>query len=134
MKGSCLCGEVTYQIDPPFKIFQYCHCKRCQKFTGSAHASNLFVPPAQFRWLSGEDKVGRYEMPEAKYFATGFCQCCGSSLPWAVKGGKNIVVPAGTLDETPPIKPMHNIFWDSRAPWYEETCQMKKYAELPTRP
>ena len=45
MKGSCLCGGVVYEIDPPFKIFQYCHCSRCRKFTGSAHAANLFVPP-----------------------------------------------------------------------------------------
>lgn len=133
MKGSCLCGQVAYEIDPPFKIFQYCHCRRCQKFTGSAHASNLFVPPGQFRWLTGEEHVGRYEQPDAKYFATGFCKVCGSNLPWAVQGGKNIVVPAGTLDEAPPLKPQQNIYWDSRAPWYEETCHMAKYSALPTK-
>ena len=133
MKGSCLCGKVSYQIEPPFKIFQYCHCSRCRKFTGSAHASNIFVPPAQFQWLTGEALVGRFEEPEAKYFATCFCKNCGSSLPWAVKGGRNIVVPAGTLDDEPPLKPQHNIYWESRAPWYEETCEMKKFSELPVR-
>ena len=72
MKGSCLCGKVTYQMSPPFNVFQFCHCSRCRKFTGSAHAANLFVTPEQFEWLSGEDYVGRYEHPEAKYFATCF--------------------------------------------------------------
>lgn len=133
MKGSCLCGRVTYEIEPPFKIFQYCHCQRCRKFTGSAHASNIFVPPERFRWLSGEEIVGRFELPESKYFATCFCKNCGSSLPWHVKGGKNVVIPAGTLDEDPQIRPQQNIFWDSRACWYAESHELPKFSELPPR-
>jgi len=77
--------------------------------------------------------VGRFEHPQAKYFATGFCQNCGSSMPSAVKGGINIVVPAGTLDEDPEIRPQHNIFWDSRACWFEETGEMSKHSELPKK-
>ena len=133
MKGSCLCGSVSYEIDPPIKVFQYCHCLRCRKFTGSAHASNIFVPPTQFRWLKGAELVGRFEELEAKYFATCFCKNCGSSLPWEVKGGGNVVVPAGTLDDDPGIKPQQSIFWDSRASWYEETCDLAKYSDLPTK-
>ncbi|MCG8380012.1 MAG: GFA family protein [Proteobacteria bacterium] len=132
-KGSCLCGEVTYEIKGPCKIFQYCHCSRCRKFTGSAHASNLFVPPEQFKWTTGEELIGRYEHPEAKYFATNFCKQCGSSLPWAVQGGRNIVVAAGTLDDDPGIKPMWNIFWQSRACWYEGHEQLPKFDEFPRR-
>ena len=70
MKGSCLCGSVKYEIEPPFKIFQYCHCSRCRKFTGSVHSANLFVPLPQFKWLAGEEQVGKYDHKEAKYLAT----------------------------------------------------------------
>lgn len=132
-KGSCLCGEVTYEIEGPFKIFQYCHCSRCRKFTGSAHSANLFVPPDQFRWVGGEEFVGRYEHKEARYLATTFCKQCGSSLPWMVQGGKNIVVTAGTLDDDPEVKPMWNVFWGSHAPWLEETDNLPKYDELPKK-
>ncbi len=132
IKGSCLCGKVSYQIEGPFKIFQYCHCSRCRKITGSAFAANLFVPPAHFKWLSGEESIGRFEHPEAKYFATNFCKNCGSSLPWVVQGGKNIVVMAGTLDKDPGIRPKKNIFWGSRAPWFTETCDLEKYEKFPT--
>ena len=111
MKGSCLCGSVQYEITPPFKGFQYCPCSRCRKATGSAHGANIFVPQEQFSWLAGEELVGRFEVPEAKYFATSFCKNCGSSLPWLAKGGKNRVVPAGSLDEDPGIKPQQSIFW-----------------------
>lgn len=133
MKGSCLCGQVSYEIQAPIKVFQYCHCSRCRKFTGSAHAANFFVLPEQFQWLSGAELIGRFELPDTQYFATCFCKICGSSLPWATQGGGNIVVPAGTLDDDINIKPQRNIFWQSRAPWYEETCQMIKHEERPTK-
>lgn len=134
MRGSCLCGSIVYEISEPLSVFQYCHCQRCRKVTGSAHASNLFVPPSQFRWLNGEHLVGRFEQPGAKYFATSFCKECGSSMPWAVQGGgANIVVPAGTLDEDPGILPQQNIFWGSRAPWYCEASRLKQFEGLPVR-
>jgi hypothetical protein len=133
MKGTCLCGNVAYEIEPPFKIFQYCHCSRCRKFTGSIHAANLFVPPPQFKWIKGEEQVGKFDLPESKYLTTAFCKTCGSSLPWAVKGGKNIVVPTGTLDEDPGIRPQQNIFCGSSAPWFIEASELPKYDELPPR-
>ena len=133
MKGSCLCGAVTYAITPPFTMFQYCHCSRCRKVTGSAHAANLFVAPEQFQWLQGEERVGRFEHPEAKYYATGFCTICGSNLPWAPKGGKIMVVPAGSLDEDPGIKPSQNLFWASRASWHVASNELPSHAEMPPR-
>ena len=133
MKGSCLCGSVAYAIEPPFKEFQYCHCSRCRKFTGSAHAANIFVPPAQFHWVKGQELVGKYDLPEAKYLTTAFCKNCGSSLPWEVKGGMNMVVPAGTLDEDPGITPSQSIFWRSKASWFVETCELPKFHTLPDK-
>ncbi len=133
INGSCLCGAIKYRITGPIKVFQYCHCSRCRKFTGSAHAANLFVPPEQFSWTQGEASLGRYEHPDAKYFATTFCKQCGSSMPWAVQGGKNIVVTAGTLDEDPGIRPMWNIFWASRACWFEGTEALPKHEQFPAR-
>ena len=133
ISGSCLCGEVSYQFVGPVNVFQYCHCSRCQKFTGSAHASNIIIDPAQFRWLSGENFLGRFELPNAKHFATSFCKKCGSSLPWLTQSGKAIVVPAGTLDDDPKVRPIHNIFFVDKAPWHKEVDDLKKYEELPVK-
>ncbi len=130
-KGSCLCGRVQYQITGHMGIFQYCHCSRCRKFTGSAHAASLFVSPEHFSWLEGEEQVGRFEPADTRHFATGFCKNCGSSLPWLAKSGRTVVIPAGTLDTAIDIKPLQNIFWESKAAWYEEVGDLPKYAELP---
>ena len=132
--GRCLCQKVSYAIKGHLGIFQYCHCSRCRKFTGSAFAANLLVSPADFRWLSGEEFVGRYELEDAKHFATAFCRHCGSALPWLGKSGKVVVVPAGTLDDDPGIKPYQNIFWASRAVWYQEPGALPEYDELPPKP
>ena len=129
--GSCLCGQVKYEISGNLGIFQYCHCSRCRKFTGSAHATNLLVKPEQFKWLAGEEQVGRFEHPDAKHFATSFCKQCGSSLPWLGKTGKAVIIPAGTLDDDPQIKPFQNIYWGSRASWYAQASELVKYDELP---
>lgn len=132
-KGSCLCGEVSYQFAGPAKVFQYCHCRRCQKITGSAHASNIIIDPKNFEWLTGEEQVGRYELPDAKYFASSFCKKCGSSLPWLAQSGTAHIVPAGTLDDDPLVKPIHNIYYSNKACWYEDANSLVKYDELPTK-
>ena len=131
--GSCLCGEVAYQFTGPVKVFQYCHCTRCQKFTGSAHASNIIIDPDNFEWTRGEEFVSRYEIPDAKYFATCFCKNCGSNLPWKTKAGTALIVPAGTLDEDPEVRPKHNIYYSDRAPWYIDVDSLVKYDELPVK-
>jgi len=101
-------------------VFQYCHCSRCRKFTGSAHASSIIIDPPNLEWLSGEEHVGRFELPEAKHYATSFCKHCGSSLPWLIQSGKAVIVPAGTLDDDPQARPIHNVYYADRAPWYED--------------
>jgi len=132
-KGSCLCGAVSYQFHGPEYVFQYCHCSRCRKFTGSAHASNIIISPDQFEWLTGDDQIGRYEHPEAKHFATCFCRQCGSSLPWMAQSGGAMIIPAGTLDEDPEIRPSQNIFWKDRAVWREAVESLPHYDELQPR-
>ena len=131
--GSCLCRAVNYAVKGNLGLFQYCHCSRCRKFTGSAFAANLLVSPNDFRWTKGEALVGRYELAEAKHFATSFCKNCGSSLPWLSQSGKAVIIPAGTLDEEPDVKPIQNIYVGSGAGWYEEPDALPRYDELPPK-
>ena len=133
VEGSCLCRKVRYQITGNMGVFQYCHCSRCRKFTGSAHAANLFAAPEDFSWLRGEELVGRYDPTDTKYFATCFCKNCGSSLPWLSKSGKVVIIPAGTLDGDPHIKPSKNIFCGSRPPWYTHASALPEFDEMPPR-
>jgi hypothetical protein len=131
LRGSCLCGGITYELSSPFVFFQYCHCSRCRKSSGSAHAANIFVKIEQFGWTKGEPLVKRYELPEAKYYCTGFCSECGSAMPWLSRNGKYVLVPAGTLDDDPGLTPERNIHWASRAPWYLEVDELPTFEKGP---
>jgi hypothetical protein len=133
VNGSCFCKKVNYEISGNMGVFQYCHCSRCQKVTGSAHAANLFVAPDDFKWLSGEENVGRYDPPETKYFATSFCKNCGSPLPWLSKSGQVVIVPAGSLDGDPGIRPTQNIHCGSRSAWYTDASSLPEHEEMPPR-
>jgi hypothetical protein len=94
VSGSCLCRAVKYQIQPPFVTFGHCHCSRCRKASGSAHTWNLIADPIHFRWTSGEDFVVRYDLSEARSFATSFCRRCGSPVPHATRSGRDVIVRA----------------------------------------
>lgn len=131
--GGCLCGAVTYEADPPFPVFQHCHCSRCRRFTGAAHASNLFCPPTQFRWTKGEANVGRYSLPDTKFFATAFCKTCGSSLPWTNQKGTMVIIPAGGLQESPPLAIQQSIHWASRPAWYVAPTDLERFDTIPPR-
>ena len=117
LNGSCLCGAVRYRVQAPFIRFAHCHCSRCRKATGSGHATNLVVAPANLEWIQGRDQVQRFDLPSAKSFATAVCRTCGSPVPRLSRDGQRVIVPAGSLDDVPSIRPTARGYWDSRAPW-----------------
>jgi hypothetical protein len=131
LAGSCLCGSVKFEVTPPFTAFRYCHCSRCQKASGSAHAANAFVPVAQFHWREGEALIKRYDHAPSQRFAVWFCTQCGSRVPHAVRGRDDMLIPAGLLDAVPAdlLRPENSIFWASRAPWYVAPGEMPCFNE-----
>lgn len=131
--GSCLCGAVRYEISPPYAAFQYCHCSRCRKGSGSAHVANLFVPADQLTWVSGREHAKRWELPDAKWWCNGFCDVCGCKAPWLTKNGRSWVVPAGTLDGDPGMKPERSVHWASRADWYVFVHDLERFDTYPGR-
>jgi len=129
LAGSCLCGAVRFEVKPPFTAFRYCHCSRCQKASGSAHAANAFVPVAQFTWRAGEALIKRYDLPTAQRFSVWFCTQCGSRVPHQMRGREDFLIPAGLLDQAPAQRPENGIFWGSKAPWYVEPKEMPCFNE-----
>lgn len=117
LEGGCLCGAVRYRITGHIRRFFHCHCRRCRKATGTGHASNVILMANDVEWTAGEVLLSRYKVPEAERFATCFCSKCGSLLPRVGDVPGVVVIPAGSLDTTPSVKPQARIFWDSRVSW-----------------
>src|SRR5690349_15057557 len=114
--GSCLCGEVRFEILGDFESFFLCHCARCRKDTGSAHAANLFSTTARLDWLTGEARVRTFQLPGTRH-QRSFCADCGSALPGLQMDGALLVAPAGSLDGPLGARPDAHIFVAERALW-----------------
>ena len=131
IKGACLCGQVQYEVSGPFEAFHLCHCSQCRRSTGSAHASNIFTSPDRIKWISGENLIKRYTPDEPGVISKCFCTNCGSLVPYvSLKSGK-LIIPAGSLSESPGITPDDNIFWRDRADWYEAGLEAEHKEEWP---
>ena len=131
LKGGCLCGAVTYEATGSPTRFYHCHCARCRKATGTGHATNLFLQPGTLRWLSGEQQLREFKVPEAKRFTNHFCAHCGGRVPRQPAGSDVVMIPAGSLDDAPPIAPQARIFSASRAPWSCTGDGLPAYPEYP---
>lgn len=129
--GRCLCNAVAFRFFETPELMMYCHCSRCRKVKGAAHASNVFVKPENFEWLRGEDNVTNYDLPGAKRFGNSFCNTCGSSVPRQAKTAPVINIPAGSLDDEPGIKPKGHIYTQSKAPWFDIQDELPQFVEMP---
>jgi hypothetical protein len=129
--GSCLCGAVAYEARGEPLVMQNCHCLRCRRARAAAHATNLFYRQAQFNWIRGEDKVVEYKVPEARFYTTAFCRQCGSGVPRVSSERGIVVIPAGSLDTDPPLRPQRHIFTNYKAAWFEITDSLTRFAEAP---
>jgi hypothetical protein len=108
-------------------VFALCHCSRCRKSTGSAHASNIFTDPGNITWHTGQSLVRRFELPSAERFSKCFCSECGSPVPSLSRDGKRLLIPAGSLNSDPGVRPHARIFLASRAAWYENLDSVRSF-------
>ena len=127
--GSCLCGTVRFELHGVFDSFFLCHCSRCRKGTGSAHAANLFAAQMTIDWTSGRDSVRSYRVPDTRH-ERSFCARCGSALPHAPSDGL-LVVPAGSIDSAINIRPGAHICTQSRADWDVDLERVGHFDHLP---
>lgn len=127
--GSCLCGQVRFELNGPAQFINHCHCSMCRKVHGAAFGSFLHADGAFFRWVSGESLIQSYQSSAENLRA--FCRVCGSSLPVVEDEGAHVIVPAGTLDDDPEVRPIVHIHTGSKAPWYAITDQLPQFAEFP---
>jgi hypothetical protein len=121
VRGSCLCGGVTFELDRAVGPFELCHCSRCRKSSGSAFVAGLGVRVKDFRLLSGADLIRTWEAPileSPPAYRVAFCSRCGSPVPSPSEGAAWFEIPAGLLDDDPGLRPDKHIFVDRKSAWF----------------
>lgn len=130
IRGGCLCGEVRFEITGPMTGAAHCHCSMCRKAHGAAFGTYAAVKAADFRLVSGEDRITRYRSSPG--VSRTFCSRCGSSLQWLKDSKPDVVeIALGVIDGDPGVRPSCHIFVASKAPWYDITDSLPQH---PTGP
>ncbi|MDO8377900.1 GFA family protein [Phenylobacterium sp.] len=117
IKGSCLCGAVTFEITGTPLHLTYCHCDRCRKASGLSSAV-VMVKAADFRLLTGADQISTYEPPAPWTHKRCFCGVCGSSLGEPLGGHEVFPIAASALDDDPGIRPVLHMNTASKPDWH----------------
>lgn len=126
-KGSCLCGDIEWQVSEPIKMAVNCHCSMCRKAHGSAYAAFVVTDAGDFHWVKGEDKASVYQ--SSSDGGRAFCPRCGSILPVVMNG--MAFVPLGNLDKHVDHPLDSHIFVASKAPWFDITDDAPQYEAYP---
>jgi hypothetical protein len=130
IRGSCLCGELRFEISGALSGASHCHCTMCRKAHGAAFGTYAAARAADFRVVSGEDRIARY-CSSAGIVRT-FCARCGSTLHGLSESNPETVdIVLGVLDDDPGVRPASHIFVASKAPWHEITDRLPQHATRP---
>jgi hypothetical protein len=124
IRGSCLCGVVSYEITGSFKVIGHCHCSTCGKSHGAAFAT----------WglstRTNSDAHQAWNLSRRTNPPLCFCKKCAYSLV-STHSGKVTEVVLGTVDGDPGARPGEHIFVGSKAPWYEIVDALPQFEGWP---
>lgn len=120
LDGRCLCGAVTYSSDAEPAFTAVCHCKDCQRQSGTSFSIMVGVPADQLSVegdLATHVTVGEDSEQEVQ---RQFCPVCGSPVLSISAGMPGVaVLKAGTLDDTSWLEPQVEVWGKSAQPWVD---------------
>jgi hypothetical protein len=119
LDGRCTCGEVRYRMASGPLFVHCCHCRWCQRETGSAFVLNAMIEADRVQLLHGEPEMIDTPSNSGKGQKIFRCPKCRVALwsHYAGAGDKVCFVRVGTLEEPDLLPPDIHIFTASKQPW-----------------
>ena len=115
--GGCACGAVRYECTAEPLLALNCHCRECQRFTGSAYTATLIVPKAALT-VTGRPKYYDVATDSGGTARRFFCGDCGSPLYAIPAIAPDVIgLRAGGLDDPSIYTPTIDVWTDSAQPW-----------------
>ncbi len=117
-EGGCACGEVRYGLIKSPLVVHACHCRDCQRLTGSAYAVNAWIEKNFVELISGTPAVFNRKGGSGQSHDVYFCNTCGTTV-WSEyhrPPGSYWFVRVGTLDDPSLLAPDVHIFTRSKHP------------------
>jgi hypothetical protein len=125
LTGSCLCGEIKFEVDGPMRAVRYCHCEQCCKTSGHfvaatacADADLVMRVETGLRWYQSSADAKR-----------GFCGNCGSSVFWRPNSSDKMHVMAGCIDAPTGLHAEEHIYVAQAADYYSIDDGLPQFPE-----
>ena len=115
-EGGCQCGRVRYRITAQPLFLVACHCKECQRASGSAFGLSLIVPQAGVAF-EGELKMFERSSDSGRPLKCFFCPECGTRIYHQPSHAPVVNIRAGTLDDTSGFEPKMHAWVSSKQSW-----------------
>ena len=129
MTGGCLCGRVRYVVTGEPMRSGLCHCRDCQRYTGSAFEPWLLLATNQVT-LHGDMKTFDMTGGSGQVIHRHFCANCGSGVVnKADRLPGTIIVLAGTLDDPTAFVPTVEIYCSAAQPWMNDGRERQRFVE-----
>ena len=119
MNGKCTCGKIRYRLRDRPLFTHCCHCRWCQRETGSAFVLNALIETDRISALSGQPHPVSTPSESGKGQTIVRCPSCHVAL-WSHYSGAGhdfAFVRVGTLDQPDTCPPDIHIYTDSKQPW-----------------
>lgn len=119
LEGGCDCRQIRYRMQTRPLIVHCCHCRWCQRETGSAFVINAMIESDRVVLLAGEPDVVHTPSESGQGQQIARCPRCRIAV-WSHYGGAGPVlrfVRVGTLDEPDHLPPDIHVFTMSKQPW-----------------
>jgi len=118
LEGGCGCGAVRYRLNDEPIFVNNCHCRLCQRQTGTGSAVNAFIEMDRLQPLSGELVEHEFETGSGATQTVIRCAKCGTPV-WSHYrlGRKAAAVRVGTLDNPSAIRPDAAIYVADKPDW-----------------
>lgn len=132
IEGGCLCGAVRYETDAAPVTTAICHCRNCQKQSGSALSVIVGFPSGALHVTGGSLTAYEDRGESGKIVLRYFCNLCGSPLITHAEFSPDVeFIKAGTLDDPSWLKPEAAFWTDHQHPW---STQSPTWPAVPRNP
>jgi len=118
LEGGCACGAVRYRLESAPMFVHCCHCRDCQRQTGSAFVLNALIETDRITVLAGDPEPVPVPTDSGRPHDIWRCRTCRTAL-WSDYGGRAALrfVRVGTLDDAAALPPDVHIYTRSKLPW-----------------
>ena len=124
--GGCACGAIRYECNAEPTAMFNCHCRDCQRATGTAFSAVVYVPAKAFKITKGAPRYYSTSSGAVGHNKRGFCADCGSRL---FGGGtdEGQGINAASLDDPTLFKPQMHIWTSDAQPWDQMGPKLPKF-------